>query len=38
VLFAWFAVVANVTLPLKLPLPVGANVIADRRRSRVSGV
>jgi hypothetical protein len=27
VLFTWFAVVANVTLPLKFPLPVGANVI-----------
>lgn len=27
VLLTWFAVVANVTLPLKLPLPVGANVI-----------
>ena len=26
-LFAWFAVAANVTLPLKLPFPVGANVI-----------
>ena len=26
-LFTWFAVVANVTLPLKFPLPVGANVI-----------
>jgi len=27
VLFTWFAVVANVTLPLKFPLPVGAKVI-----------
>ena len=26
-LFTWLAVVANVTLPLKFPLPVGANVI-----------
>lgn len=26
-LLTWFAEVANVTLPLKLPLPVGANVI-----------
>ena len=27
VLFVWFEVVAKVTLPLKLPAPVGANVI-----------
>ena len=27
VLFVWFAVVAKVTLPLKFPAPVGANVI-----------
>ena len=27
-LFVWFAVVAKVTLPLKFPAPVGANVIA----------
>jgi len=27
VLFTWLAVVANVALPLKFPVPVGANVI-----------
>jgi hypothetical protein len=27
VLFVWFALVAKVTLPLKFPAPVGANVI-----------
>ena len=38
--FVWFVVMAKVTLPLKLPVPVGANVIvagADVLASMVSG-